>query len=881
MGAQAWGVLPWRPIDCSSANLGDFEDAVFFGLEELDGNAYKLTRGEGSYKVEPRSALTEAEPRKKAKREARLDEAGQEVVGEDSPSPDADATGSKKDKKKKDKKNKEKKKKEDKKKMAPTTAAVKAEFDPTAWEDEQWGSVQLHGLLVKSLTQLNFTVPTPIQNAAIPITIGGGCDLVGAAETGSGKTLAFCLPVLNSLLRDWAYCAQQTTPYALIISPTRELTMQIAAVLRELCTELKRAAPACRVEIVAVVGGMSEHKQRRQLSGQAGRPAHVVVATPGRLCEMMADEGVAAFADMSRLRFLVVDEADRIVEEGHFPELQRVFGRIRDHEAIAARGQVPSVVYASRKQGTFDADFGGPEAAAAAAAAVAADDGGDAGRKRKQPREVRLAFARMPTAAEMAEYRRRAKELGKASLTAADLDEAGAGAGGGDGEGEEGDDDYADGGEGDEDEEIEFEFEPMPTEEQLAEARRTTPAIPLDELPADDEEEEEEGCEGEERGLAASGPLWKPDRQTLLFSATALKAQLRVEAASKKQRKALRGLTGDRVRELPLHLQQLLATVAAERQRDVRVVDVTGVGIATAEAESQEAAHTGKPTKGAQTGKTAATAAAAAAPAGLSLPKGLTQQQVLMPAEDKDAMAYHVLLRQGGRALVFVNSIKTARRVDGLLRALGLNCRTIHAQLQQKQRLKALESFRAAPVGVLVATDVAARGLDIPKVTTVLHYDVARSPQVYVHRSGRTARANTTGTTVSLVAPEDLAHHNAVCALLGLAALPNFVPDLTEVGLLRERVSLAKKIFTQSFVASQKVKDSAWLEQSAAEAGLEIDDYMLEEEGSREKQQEQTKQRKKQLERARGQLKQMLDAPVALASRGIGSSKRGFVVFAK
>jgi ATP-dependent RNA helicase DDX24/MAK5 len=83
-----------------------------------------------------------------------------------------------------------------------------------------------------------------------------------------------------------------------------------------------------------------------------------------------------------------------------------------------------------------------------------------------------------------------------------------------------------------------------------------------------------------------------------------------------------------------------------------------------------------------------------------------------------------------GRCLLFVNSIKTARRVDGLLRALGINCRAIHAQLQQKQRLNALETFKESPIGVLVATDVAARGLDIPMIQSVIHYDVARSPQV-------------------------------------------------------------------------------------------------------------------------------------------------------
>lgn len=79
---------------------------------------------------------------------------------------------------------------------------------------------------------------------------------------------------------------------------------------------------------------------------------------------------------------------------------------------------------------------------------------------------------------------------------------------------------------------------------------------------------------------------------------------------------------------------------------------------------------------------------------------------------------------------MFVNSIKTARRLDGLLRALGVNCRSLHAQLQQKQRLAALDAFKSAPVGVLVATDVAARGLDINRIQSVLHYDIARSPQV-------------------------------------------------------------------------------------------------------------------------------------------------------
>ena len=93
-----------------------------------------------------------------------------------------------------------------------------------------------------------------------------------------------------------------------------------------------------------------------------------------------------------------------------------------------------------------------------------------------------------------------------------------------------------------------------------------------------------------------------------------------------------------------------------------------------------------------------------------------------------------------------------------------------------------------------VATDVAARGLDISKIQSVIHYDVARSPQVYVHRSGRTARANQTGTTVSLVSPEDASHHRAICGYLGFKALPLLHVDLYSLPMLRQRVTLAKQV---------------------------------------------------------------------------------------
>ena len=84
--------------------------------------------------------------------------------------------------------------------------------------------------------------------------------------------------------------------------------------------------------------------------------------------------------------------------------------------------------------------------------------------------------------------------------------------------------------------------------------------------------------------------------------------------------------------------------------------------------------------------------------------------------------------------MVFVNSIKSARRVDGLLHALGFDrSRSIHSQMQQRQRLKAMDFFASKEsdnCGILIATDVAARGLDINNIQYCIHYDIARSPQV-------------------------------------------------------------------------------------------------------------------------------------------------------
>ena len=181
----------------------------------------------------------------------------------------------------------------------------------------EWSALALSEDLLSAISSTGFATPTPIQSAAIP-KIMQGRDVIGKAVTGSGKTLAYGIPILEGWLRGRS--DQHTTststshhPIALILAPTRELAHQLAKHISDL-------AQACRERprLATVTGGLSVHKQMRQLAG-----ADVVVGTPGRLWEVMS-ESQELVSGLKLVQFLVVDEADRLLSEGHFKEVEEI-----------------------------------------------------------------------------------------------------------------------------------------------------------------------------------------------------------------------------------------------------------------------------------------------------------------------------------------------------------------------------------------------------------------------------------------------------------------------------------------------------------------------------------------------------------------------------
>uniref|UniRef100_A0A7N6F9P4 Probable ATP-dependent RNA helicase DDX49 n=1 Tax=Anabas testudineus TaxID=64144 RepID=A0A7N6F9P4_ANATE len=156
-------------------------------------------------------------------------------------------------------------------------------------------SLGLSDWLVKQCKQLGINKPTPVQENCMPAILEGR-DCMGCAKTGSGKTAAFVLPVLQKLSED---------PYGifcLVLTPTRELAYQIAEQFRVLGKPLG-------LRDCIIVGGMDMVAQALELSNQP----HVVVATPGRLADHIRSSNTFS---MSRIKFLILDEADRLLEQG-------------------------------------------------------------------------------------------------------------------------------------------------------------------------------------------------------------------------------------------------------------------------------------------------------------------------------------------------------------------------------------------------------------------------------------------------------------------------------------------------------------------------------------------------------------------------------------
>lgn len=210
----------------------------------------------------------------------------------------------------------------------------------------------LEAPILKALEKQGYTQPTPIQEKAIPILLKGH-DLLGVAQTGTGKTAAFGIPILNHLCKDKISGKGKPKVKALVVTPTRELAIQIAE-------NFKAYSEFTTLRSTVIFGGVKQAQQVKNLRNGVD----ILIATPGRLLDLMA-QGYITFKD---LKYVVLDEADQMLDMGFIHDVKKIIAQLpQKRQSLFFSATMPkTIVELSKKMlGKFERVTIKPEQATA------------------------------------------------------------------------------------------------------------------------------------------------------------------------------------------------------------------------------------------------------------------------------------------------------------------------------------------------------------------------------------------------------------------------------------------------------------------------------------------------------------------------------------
>lgn len=229
------------------------------------------------------------------------------------------------------------------------------------------------------------------------------------------------------------------------------------------------------------------------------------------------------------------------------------------------------------------------------------------------------------------------------------------------------------------------------------------------------------------------------------------------------------------------------------------------------------------------------------------MPDTLVESAIRCKVEEKDLYMYYFLKQKEGQStIIFSNSITCTKRLTNLLSFMKIKNYCLHSKMQQRQRLKNLDRFKNgvqacesakdsesghAQSSILVCTDVASRGLDIPYVQNVLHYQSPFNAEIYVHRCGRTARIGRPGESLALLGPEDEKVFKMMCRVLNKPAdkIQMYSVSYTQIAKLEPLIESAKKFEAVLHQKSRDIKSANWLLNMAKDADLDLDDELRQE----------------------------------------------------
>ena len=186
---------------------------------------------------------------------------------------------------------------------------------------KKFSDLSISLLVLDAIKKLKLIKPTPIQKISIPLALEGN-DILGTAQTGTGKTYAFGIPLINHLTLD-------KDSYAIILTPTRELALQVSSALKDL-TSMKNI-----IDTAVIIGGDSIQKQLKQL-----KKARLVVGTPGRIHDHIRRKSLK----LSKFNFLVLDETDRMLDMGFVDEIKSIIEKLPSHQTLLFSATLPKKI---------------------------------------------------------------------------------------------------------------------------------------------------------------------------------------------------------------------------------------------------------------------------------------------------------------------------------------------------------------------------------------------------------------------------------------------------------------------------------------------------------------------------------------------------------
>lgn len=675
-----------------------------------------------------------------------------------------------------------------------------------------WERVGVHPLLLKALRAMRFSHPTPVQEEVLPSVLRSDRDtpekskkqrsrasreekdVIVSAETGSGKTLVFALPILNDVLRRLEQQgmlvaaaaeeneeeraivpssskgrgdtsthakarkrsrvtsimeAKESSPakkavigddkqpvrcspnefirrvmHTLIVSPTRELALQINDAFKQLIQFVPQVSIGC------IVGGMAQEKQQRVLN----RHPHILICTPGRLWDLVEkNEGCyLGHSISSRLHYVVLDEADKLLQSGRFEQLKSLLERIhcevlpagfvQDREEGAEVGEVE--VEAGRWDPVtqtfipFSADEQQPQKKSSGRSAPVGEEEGEGTTSAKRRDKGKNKKKRMPTQSESLE------EADEKNLEDADFSD----------------------------------------------------------------DDDDEPCTGKPKGRKDQPrPIPMPaspsenHRVTTYVTSATLSLQTNYERRDfKANKKIIRTTSSDVMGKV---LQQL-------------EIKPSNAHVFTLSEKASVATH-------------------------------INETYLRCPEKSKDLYCYYFLKTyRNDRTIIFVNAISMLRRLVKIVEILGIPVVGLHASMQQRQRLKFIDKFKSGEIRVLIATDVASRGLDIDGLKYVVHYQVPRTTDAYIHRCGRTARCGGTGLSVLLVNAEEHVSFRKLMESLGRneKEMEVFALQPSIVHQLHPHLRVALQIDKLQMEIDKGRSKNRWVERMSKGAELELGD---------------------------------------------------------